>query len=229
MVVGIHKELQVSAELLMAVVVEALDGRFLDGAVHPLDLTVGPGMIHLGQLVLDVVLIADPVEDVLDVPDVLLTRSELHTVVSQHGVDAVGDGLDQVAQEVGRLRLSSALDETDKDEFAGAIDSDEEPQLAFGCADLSQIDVEVADGISGEALLGWLVAADLGQAADAMALQAAVQGRAGQMRDGGLQGVEAVIQRQQGVQSKGDDDGLLLKRQDGRARLLRSHAGVRGG
>lgn len=31
----------------MIVVVEALDGGFLDGSVHPLDLAVGPGVLHL--------------------------------------------------------------------------------------------------------------------------------------------------------------------------------------
>jgi hypothetical protein len=80
MVVGVHEELQVDAELLMTVVVVAPDGRLFDGAVHPLDLSVGPGVVHLGQLVLDAVLIADPVEDVLAVPDVLLARGELDAV-----------------------------------------------------------------------------------------------------------------------------------------------------
>jgi hypothetical protein len=40
MVVGVHEELQVDAELLMTVVVVAPDGRLFDGAVHPLDLSV---------------------------------------------------------------------------------------------------------------------------------------------------------------------------------------------
>ncbi len=37
-----------------------------------------------------------------------------------------------------------------------------------------------------------------------------MESRARQVRDGGLQGVEAVIQRQQGVATEGDDDRLLL-------------------
>lgn len=41
-------------------------GGLLDGAVHPLDLTIGPRMLHLGQPVLDAVLAADAVEDVLE-------------------------------------------------------------------------------------------------------------------------------------------------------------------
>jgi hypothetical protein len=53
-------------------------------------------MVHLGQLVLDVVLVTDPIEDVLDVPDVLLASGKLHAVISQHGVDEVGDDFDQV-------------------------------------------------------------------------------------------------------------------------------------
>ena len=40
--------------------------------------------------------------------------------------------------------------------------------------------------------------------------QAAMQRRTGQMRDRGLKRVEAIIQRQQGMSSKGDDDRLFL-------------------
>ena len=97
MVVGIHEELQVHPELVVGVVVVALDRGVLDGAVHPLDLTVGPRMVHLGQPMLDVVLAADAVEDVLAVPYVLLARRELDAVVGEHRMDAVGCRLDEVA------------------------------------------------------------------------------------------------------------------------------------
>src|SRR5215213_9280840 len=40
------------------------------------------------------------------------------------------------------------------------------------------------------------------------------------MRDGRLEGVEAVIERQERVAPEGDDHGLLFARQHGRARLL---------
>src|SRR4051812_38976445 len=55
-----------SLEALQVGVVEHLDGGIFDGAVHPLGLAVGPGMIRLRQLVGDPVLTADPVEDVPD-------------------------------------------------------------------------------------------------------------------------------------------------------------------
>ena len=58
-----------SGQLGVVVVMAAFAGSFPDGAIDPLDLTVGPGLIvdpgmpDSGQPVFDVVLIADPVED----------------------------------------------------------------------------------------------------------------------------------------------------------------------
>jgi hypothetical protein len=40
-------------ELFVGVIEEAFDGGFLDGPVHPFDLSVGPGMVGLGQTVAD--------------------------------------------------------------------------------------------------------------------------------------------------------------------------------
>src|SRR5215216_4678928 len=61
-VVGFQKELEVRPELVVAVVVIAPDGRVFEGPVHPLDLTIGPGVIGLGEPVLDVVLRAGVLE-----------------------------------------------------------------------------------------------------------------------------------------------------------------------
>ena len=46
------------AELVVAFVVEALDRRILDGAVHPFDLTVRPRMFWPGRPMLNVGLCA---------------------------------------------------------------------------------------------------------------------------------------------------------------------------
>lgn len=50
----------------MAVVVVSLDRRFLERPVHPLDLSVGPGVLDPGQPVFDLMRVADPVEDVVE-------------------------------------------------------------------------------------------------------------------------------------------------------------------
>lgn len=86
--------------------------------------------------------------------------------------------------------------------------------------------MHVADGVIGKALCLGLVALHLRQAADAVPLQAAVKRRAGQVRDRGLQAVEAVVQRQQSMPAEGHDDGLLLWGQNRRTGLLRPHGGI---
>jgi len=71
-------------QLIVAFVVEAFDGRLLDGAVHPFDLPVGPWMVRLGEPVLDVVGLADHVEAHLTGPGgvpVAGLLGELDTVV----------------------------------------------------------------------------------------------------------------------------------------------------
>ena len=105
--------------------------------------------------------------------------------------------------------------------LGGAVDGDEEIELALGGLHLGDVDVEVADRIGLELLANQLVAFDLRQTADPMALQAAIQRGPRQVRNGRLQRVEAVIQRQQRVLAEGDDDRLLFQRQQRRAGLLR--------
>src|SRR5215470_6625761 len=65
-IVGADEVIEVTFKLLMTVVMVALDGGFLDGAVHSLDLAIGPGMIDFGETVLDAVFSASQGEHVSD-------------------------------------------------------------------------------------------------------------------------------------------------------------------
>ena len=65
-------------ELLMGIVVVALDGRFLDGPIHSLDLAVGPGMLRLGGAMFDAELGAGIFEGVS--PDGLARASTIKGV-----------------------------------------------------------------------------------------------------------------------------------------------------
>jgi hypothetical protein len=53
-VVGLDEIGEVPAELVVGVVVEALDGCFLDSPVHAFDLAVGPRVSWFGEPVVDV-------------------------------------------------------------------------------------------------------------------------------------------------------------------------------
>src|SRR6266849_5760155 len=86
--------------------------------------------------------------------------------------------------------------------------------------DLGDVDVEVTDRVGLELALVGLVAVDLRQAVNTVALQAAVQRRAGQVGDRRLQRVEAIVERQERVLPKGNDDRLLLDRQHCRLRAF---------
>ncbi len=59
---GRHEVGEVHPQLLVALVVKAFDGRFLNRADHPRDLTVGPRMVRLGKPVLNVIGLADHVK-----------------------------------------------------------------------------------------------------------------------------------------------------------------------
>lgn len=71
------------AQLIVIVIVEALDGGVLDGPIHPLDLAVRPGMVDLCEPVLDAMFVADAVEDVLKGMPVAGPVGELNAVVGQ--------------------------------------------------------------------------------------------------------------------------------------------------
>ena len=103
-------------ELLMAVIMKALDGRFFDGPVHPLDLPVGPGMVDLGEPMLDVVLATAHLEHVGGESGgwsvgVAGRQAELDAVVGQDDVDLVGNRRNECREErraVTRLAFSTS-------------------------------------------------------------------------------------------------------------------------
>ena len=63
-VVGGNEVTEMGSQLVVCLVVEALDGRILDGAVYLLDLAIGPGALGLGKPMIDVVAGASDVEGV---------------------------------------------------------------------------------------------------------------------------------------------------------------------
>ena len=169
-----------ASKLGVVVVVIAFDGRIFDRAVHALDLPVGPGMFDLGEPVLDAIFAAAHVEHVGEVGrgravPVAWREGELDSVVGQNRMNPVWHGGDQRFEE-SRCGLSVRLfDEQSEREFARAVNGDEEMELSLAGMYLGDVDVEVADGVALEALFRRLVALDIRQAADAMALKASMQ------------------------------------------------------
>ena len=193
----------------MALIVEALDGRFLDGSVHSLHLPIRPRVLGLGQPVVDVVLRAAELEGVgaeelsahygfFDLGDGRGTSPwyrELDAVVGENGMDLVGYGRDEMGRKSGG-HGGCLLMELDKGELRRAVDGDEEMELALFCPDFGDVDMEEADRVGLELPFGGLIALGISQLADAVSLQAAVQRGSRQMRDRRLQSVETIVERQ---------------------------------
>jgi hypothetical protein len=95
--IGLDEVVQVEVELLVAVIMAAFDGSFFKGAVHPLDLSICPGVFGLREPVLNGQFAASPLEEMYSGVFVLLPVGELDAVVTQHGMDDERSGFLEVA------------------------------------------------------------------------------------------------------------------------------------
>ncbi len=91
--------------MLMAVVMEAFDGCFLDCPVHPFNLTIGPWMIGFFQTVFDPMSFTDHVEVRGTRPGRLAAKdlfSELDPIVGQNGTDPVRNDAQKIVRGIPR-------------------------------------------------------------------------------------------------------------------------------
>ena len=105
-------------------------------------------------------------------------------------MDLVRERLDHPFQECRPGGSSGRLHQRHNGEFAGSINGDIEVELAFGGLDLGDIDVEIADRICLEPLLGGLGGRDLWQPRDA-ATNAADAGSLAEAHKGNRPAAEA--------------------------------------
>jgi hypothetical protein len=176
-------------QLVVTVIVVAMDSGLLDGAVHAFDLAIGPGMFDFGQPVINVVSGASTLEcvtpeqlsfcphfpDVCWRPAAASWISELNAVVGENSVEIVRNSSNEIVQELLRDGIGRLLMKLDISKLAGSVDCHEQMELAFSGSDFGNVDMKVANWISLELLLWSLIAFDVRQALDAMSLKAAMQ------------------------------------------------------
>lgn len=131
----------------MIIIAKALVRCLFDGAVHPLNLVVCPGMFYLGQAMLDAVCFAGSRKDVAEIVNVAGTIGKLNTIVCQHSVDGIENCFDQIAQELGGRHLTCLPVQFGIVKLGRPVDGDEEVAFAFGGVNFSNINVKIADGI----------------------------------------------------------------------------------
>ena len=188
----------------MGLVLEGLVGCLLDRSVHALDLAVGPRMPGLGQSMVDVVLGAGILERVR--PDRLTVFDRnFNPRGGQTGISGGGE----VGAVVGQHNVNRVRNRFDQrpDEVPG------DPTCGF----LMQLDEGLLRGpidANRQIELARFAAGKCRDVADS----GAVTSGSG---SGWLKGIQAVIERQQRVLSKCNDDGFVLDRQDGGLRVFR--------
>jgi hypothetical protein len=135
-------------------------------------------MVRFGQPEVDPIRLADHVEahrprvDGIPAPGLLC---ELNAAIREDGVDLVGYGFERVVPELpGRIsvRLCNAVSDG---ELGGAVDVDEEKELALGRLHFHDVDVEIPNGVALEPLPLGFVSLEIRKTRDAMPLQAAIQ------------------------------------------------------
>src|ERR1039457_5057394 len=141
---GVEERCEVLAKLVVAVVVITPDSRLLEGAVHPLDLSVRPRVVWLCEPMLDLVRPAEQVEHMGSPPGrrtwaVLREVAELNAVISEHGVNLIGDDCDQVLQECGCRIPGRRLMELSERKLRSAVDGNEQMELSLFGAHFSDI------------------------------------------------------------------------------------------
>jgi hypothetical protein len=185
-----------------AAFVLATDG-FGNAPIEAFDHAVGLRMIRLGQAMLDTALLAEAIKRmvaggpagrlVLHVDGEAV--GELGAIVGQDGMNLVRE-VGQEALEEGRCRLAipPGMD-LDIDVTGGAIDRDKDVALvALQVRQVLQVDVDEANTGGLEDPGFWLVR--FGACADAVALQATVDGAAGQpCVDASLHHLDDVVER----------------------------------
>jgi hypothetical protein len=87
----------------------------------------------------------------------------------------VGNGCDEIAQELGCIHLADFGIELSEGELGRAVNRYKEIQPAFGGLHLGDVNVEVADRVGLELLLRLFVTFDVGKPAGTVTAQAAMQ------------------------------------------------------
>jgi hypothetical protein len=143
------------SQLVVAVVMVSRHRRLYDRAVHPLDLAISPWVVWLGQAVLDPIYLVDHVAAhpprIFSVP-VAGLLGEPDAVIGQDRVNAIGDGLEQMFEELPRGLAIWLFHELGDCKLAGAINAHKKIELALCGLNLGDVDMKETDWVSLEPL-----------------------------------------------------------------------------
>jgi len=157
-VIGHPEGLEGFREVLVGLVVVLPHGGVFAGPVHAFPLAIGPGMVGCGEAMGATLFLADASEEMGARVLSALPGGALEAVIGQHGVDLVGYGGDQVAQDLRSAPLARFGVQRRIDERADAVDRDEHVVRPLFRTALGTVELAGTKRIRSELLLSRLVA-----------------------------------------------------------------------
>lgn len=131
-------------QLAQGGVVKAADGRFLDGAIHPFSLSVGPRMEGAYQAMLGAMPMAGHIKAMRLVGFYPWSLGKLRVVICQYSVKPIRQLLQHAFEELSHLfPLCLAID-PGMHKLDGAVDGHEQICLALPGEDLADVHMQVA-------------------------------------------------------------------------------------
>ena len=214
-------------KLLLTLVEVALHGGLFYRAVHALDLAIRPGMSHFSAAVFNACCCTIAVKGVAGWRHPVGQGRKLYPIVRQYSMYLVRYCRHHALPKSERRGDCRFRGQFGKSELAGSVHGHKQIMLAFSGVQFGKIQVKIADGI----VLKFLLfrrhrLCFLRQPADAVPFKKAMQRRARQVRNGVLQGVEAVIQAELHMLAKQAGGGCLGSGEYRRNGRFWSHRGV---
>ena len=89
-IIGHQEGMQMLFQVVMGLVVILFHGGLFERPVHPFDLAIGPGMVGLGQPMVNPMLMTHAIKEMVKGVHIACAIRELDAVIGQHRVDLVG-------------------------------------------------------------------------------------------------------------------------------------------
>lgn len=106
------------------------------------------------EAMLDIIFEADAIKDMRECIPIRFAVGERDAIVGEESMDCIRHSSEKVAQELCRFHLSVLLLQLGIRERAGTVDRNKQREFSFLCSHFGNIEVEVADRILLELLLG---------------------------------------------------------------------------
>jgi hypothetical protein len=223
---GQQEGLQRRLQMVMALVVIRFHGRGLECAVHPCHVAIRPRLVGVGQPLVAARRLAAALTERLPGVSVARAVGGSEPVSGQYRVHRARNRGHQRPEALSRTHGRGFGMELGIRNFPGPVQGDNAGERTVCRADRGEVAMAVAAWRGLALRLARLLPGHVGQAAEAMPLEAALPCRSRHGRPRGVPGLPAVLQRQERLRATRAKQRFCLSCQSRRAWVCRAHGGI---